>query len=239
MTGYRISEVAERTGFTPATLRYYEELGIVPPAGRTDAGYRLYDDRAVARLSFVGRAKQLGLRLEQVGDLAELWDGDECGPVQRRMAAFVAAKLAETRARVAELTVLGDQLEAVAARLAAAPGEGPCNEACACNAEAGAPASAPVIACTLGPGLLGGRVAEWEAVVGRAVGRTSLDTGVRLRFAPEEGLAAALAALAEAEHGCCAFFDFAVGIRADEVTLDVRAPAEARPLLDQLFGTAS
>jgi DNA-binding transcriptional MerR regulator len=37
-TTYRIAEVAQRSGFTPAALRYYEEIGLVAPAGRTDAG---------------------------------------------------------------------------------------------------------------------------------------------------------------------------------------------------------
>jgi hypothetical protein len=46
-TTYRIAEVAQRSGFTPAALRYYEDSGLVAPAGRTDAGYRLYDETSL------------------------------------------------------------------------------------------------------------------------------------------------------------------------------------------------
>jgi hypothetical protein len=53
---YRIAEVADRTGFSTPTLRYYEEIGLLPPAERTAAGYRLYDDRAIDRLRFVRAA---------------------------------------------------------------------------------------------------------------------------------------------------------------------------------------
>lgn len=57
MSTYTISEAAGRSGFSPSALRYYEGIGLVSPR-RTAAGYRLYDDRAVARLAFIGRAKQ-------------------------------------------------------------------------------------------------------------------------------------------------------------------------------------
>jgi hypothetical protein len=46
-TTYRIAEVAQRSGFTPAALRYYEDIGLVAPAGRTDASYRLYDETSL------------------------------------------------------------------------------------------------------------------------------------------------------------------------------------------------
>ncbi|MGI8684057.1 MAG: MerR family transcriptional regulator [Acidimicrobiales bacterium] len=247
MDGYRISEVAERTGFTPATLRYYEDIGVVPPPGRSEAGYRVYDERALGRLTFVARAKQLGLSLEEVGDLTELWDGDTCRPVQQRMGAFVTAKLTATRERIAELSALAVQLETVAARLAEEPQAGPCDETCACNAAAGAVAvpvrpgerdatpSVP-IACTLASDELAGRLGDWQAVVDRAVARERLEGGARLRFRPDPGLAATLADLAQAEQSCCAFFEFAVGISADAVTLDVWAPADAEPVLAGLFG---
>ena len=72
---YKIAEVARRSGFNTSTLRYYEALGLVPPAGRTSAGYRLYDDSSLARLAFVSRAKQLGCTLEEITELATAWDG--------------------------------------------------------------------------------------------------------------------------------------------------------------------
>ena len=85
-----IADAAARTGFTPSTLRYYEQVGLVEPQ-RTEAGYRLYDERALQRLSFISRSKALGLSLEEIAELVDLWDGDRCGPVQDRLRAVVTA----------------------------------------------------------------------------------------------------------------------------------------------------
>lgn len=239
MDGMRISEAADRTGFSPATLRYYEELGVVPAPGRTEAGYRVYDERAVGRLAFVARAKDLGLSLDEVGDLTELWEGDECAPVQERLQAFVSSRLARTREQISALSDHAVRLEAVAEQLADDPAPGPCDDRCACNAEPAPVRAGAGIACTLDAAEVPGRLAEWEAVAGRVVGREPLDGGIRVRFPVEEGLAATLAALAQAEQGCCAFFEFAVGITAGAVTLDVTGPADAAPVIAGLFGTAS
>ena len=73
ITTFQIAEVAQRSGFTPATLRYYEDLGLLAPAGRTDAGYRLYDDTSLDRLRFISRAKQLSCSLDEIADLAKVW----------------------------------------------------------------------------------------------------------------------------------------------------------------------
>ena len=133
---YRIAEVADRTGFSTPTLRYYEEIGLLPPAERSAAGYRLYDDRAVDRLRFVARAKQLGCSLEEIADLAEAWDNDECAPVKHRLRGLVAAKLDETERRMKELRSLQADLRAAAAMLESAPLDGPCDSSCGCTAPA-------------------------------------------------------------------------------------------------------
>ena len=134
MSTYTIGETAGRSGFSASTLRYYEGIGLVEPATRTDAGYRLYDDDALARLSFIARAKQLGCSLEEITDLVGIWDGERCAPVQRRFHELVTDKLDETRSRIAELTVLAVQLGETAARLAGPASDGPCDDRCACLA---------------------------------------------------------------------------------------------------------
>jgi DNA-binding transcriptional MerR regulator len=73
-------------------LRYYEDLGLVAPSARTKAGYRVYDDQALTRLAFIARAKQLGCSLDEVTDLLRIWDGEQCGPVQRRFHELVTEK---------------------------------------------------------------------------------------------------------------------------------------------------
>ena len=113
--GYRIKDVADRSGFSAATLRYYGEIGLLPETGRTAAGYRVYDDRSLDRLAFIARAKQLGCTLEEIADLALAWDGGQCGPVQDRLRDVVAEKLASAEQQIAELTTLTAELRRVAA----------------------------------------------------------------------------------------------------------------------------
>ena len=103
MSGYRISEVAERTGFSAPTLRYYEEIGLVRRPERTTAGYRLYDDRAIDRLRFIARSKRLGLTLDEITGLVELWDAEECAPVQERLRDLLVAKQHAATAHIREL----------------------------------------------------------------------------------------------------------------------------------------
>ncbi len=67
MDRYRISELAERVGVPPTTLRYYESRGLLP-ARRTGSGYRTYDDRDVERMRFITTAKTLGLPLDRIRD---------------------------------------------------------------------------------------------------------------------------------------------------------------------------
>jgi len=131
---YTIGQAAERSGFTASALRYYEGIGLVEPCTRTPSGYRLYDDSALSRLAFIARAKQLGCSLEEITDLVGIWDGQTCGPVQRRFHALVTDKLADTERQIVELTVLRDELRHAAAQLDAPPLDGPCSAECACLA---------------------------------------------------------------------------------------------------------
>jgi DNA-binding transcriptional MerR regulator len=126
--------VADRSGFSASALRFYEGIGLVEPTTRTDAGYRIYDDRSLARLAFIARAKQLGCSLDEITDLVAIWDGDRCGPVQRRFHDLVSAKLIEAQRQIAELTALTDQLHAAAAQLSGPAIDGPCDDSCACIA---------------------------------------------------------------------------------------------------------
>lgn len=135
---YTIGETAQRSGFSASALRYYEGIGLVPPPTRTGAGYRLYDDDTLARLSFIARAKHLGCSLEEITDLVGIWDGERCGPVQKRFHDLVTTKLADAERQIAELTALTDQLRHAAGHLAGPALDGPCNEDCACLALDGA-----------------------------------------------------------------------------------------------------
>jgi DNA-binding transcriptional MerR regulator len=131
---YTIGQTAERSGFSASSLRYYEGVGLVHPSERSASGYRLYDDRALSRLAFIARAKQLGCSLEEIGDLVGIWDGEQCGPVQKRLHDLVSEKLAEAQRQIEELTAFRDQLHHAAGQLTGPATDGPCSEACACTA---------------------------------------------------------------------------------------------------------
>ncbi len=129
---YTIGEVADRSGFTASSLRFYEGIGLVAPTTRSAAGYRLYDDDTLLRLAFIARAKQLGCTLDEIADLAALWDGERCGSVQLRFHELVTAKIAESQRQITELKALTSQLKAAAAQLSQPALDGPCDETCAC-----------------------------------------------------------------------------------------------------------
>jgi DNA-binding transcriptional MerR regulator len=78
-----IGEVAERTGVPAKTLRYYEDIGLVPAPERTSSGYRDYDDGIVDRLSFIRSAQAVGLTLGEIRGIVSLRDDGEapCGHV--------------------------------------------------------------------------------------------------------------------------------------------------------------
>jgi DNA-binding transcriptional MerR regulator len=142
---YTIGQTAERSGFSASTLRYYEGIGLVEPSQRTPSGYRLYDEQALARLAFIARAKQLGCSLEDIADLVGIWDGELCGPVQKRLHDLVTEKLSEAQRQIEELTAFREQLHTAATNLTGPVSDGPCSETCACMALDGALAPVPLI----------------------------------------------------------------------------------------------
>ncbi len=106
----RIGEVAKVTGFPTKTLRFYEERGLVKPATRTEAGYRLYGTEELARLEFVKRAKLLGLTLEEIKELIALAAEARRGKVIPRLEEILEAKLEEIERRMAELAEFRESL---------------------------------------------------------------------------------------------------------------------------------
>jgi MerR family copper efflux transcriptional regulator len=68
----QIGQVAERTGLSLRTIRFYEENGLVRPTSRSDGGFRLYSEDDVARLGVIKRMKPLGFTLEEMHELLTL-----------------------------------------------------------------------------------------------------------------------------------------------------------------------
>jgi DNA-binding transcriptional MerR regulator len=132
--GLRIGEVAELTGSTPRTIRYYEEIGILSdPAGRARGSHRLYDEGDVERLQELLRLRDLlGLSLEELRELAaeeaaraarrREWHGGVEDPVRRREIleeglGLIKRQLELVRRRGDELAKLEDELVARRRRL--------------------------------------------------------------------------------------------------------------------------
>lgn len=69
---HQIGTVAERVGLSLRTIRHYEEVGLVPPSGRSAGGFRLYTEADIARLEQVKVMKPLGFSLEETTELLEL-----------------------------------------------------------------------------------------------------------------------------------------------------------------------
>ena len=103
-----ISSLADSLGVRPDTLRYYERLGLMHPSGRTEAGYRLYDEQAAERLQFIKGVQRMGLRLGDIKELLDVRDRGQC-PCGHT-AALVERRLSEVDAEIRQLTAIRKQL---------------------------------------------------------------------------------------------------------------------------------
>ncbi len=80
----QIGEVAERTGPSVRTIRFYEESGLVSPTARSSGGFRLYTGSDVVRLHAIRRMKPLNVTIEEIREVMKILDGSADGP--RRLA---------------------------------------------------------------------------------------------------------------------------------------------------------
>jgi DNA-binding transcriptional MerR regulator len=106
----QIGQVAERTGLSLRTIRFYEENGLVVPTARSEGGYRLYNDDDVARLEVIKRIKPLGFSLEEMQQLLTLLaDLGFAGNDEREVLADRLRMFHE--AATARVTALREQLD--------------------------------------------------------------------------------------------------------------------------------
>lgn len=112
----RIGELARQSGVPATTLRYYEQLGLLPEPDRTASGYRSYGDTAVDRLGFIRSAQAVGLTLAEVRDVLGIRDTGEA-PC-RVVTDLIERRYAEVRSRIAELRALERELSRLRQRAA-------------------------------------------------------------------------------------------------------------------------
>lgn len=107
--GIAIGKVSEATGVKVPTIRYYEQIGLLPPAPRTEGNRRTYDAKDCDRLTFIRHSRELGFEIDQIRTLLALQDR----PDQSCSDADVIAKarLAEVKEKIASLRALESELE--------------------------------------------------------------------------------------------------------------------------------
>jgi len=115
----QIGELSDRTGVPRKTIRYYEEIGVMPVASRSDGGYRQYAGDASARLGFVRAAQSVGLTLAEIREVLAFGDRGEapCAHV----AALIDEHAADLAERIVALQAMHRDLERLARRARAAP----------------------------------------------------------------------------------------------------------------------
>jgi DNA-binding transcriptional MerR regulator len=114
MSGLTIGKLANATATKVETVRYYERIGLLGAPARSDGNYRLYDQAALGRLSFIRRARDLGFSLEEVRQLLDLSDdrARPCSAVDELARAHLGAvdrKIADLRSLRRELGSLVEQ----------------------------------------------------------------------------------------------------------------------------------
>ena len=126
---HSIGAASKQTGCSVPTIRYYEEVGLLPPAPRTEGNQRHYDQAAIRRLTFIRRCRDFGFTIEQVRELVGLVDEPSRDCVEVRDIA--QAHLQEVHKKLTELQALEASLSAFVCS---------CNEACA---------GGPAVDCTI------------------------------------------------------------------------------------------
>lgn len=103
-----IGQAAEESGISRKMIRYYEETGLLPPALRSESGYRYYDEAAIRRLQFIRRARDMGFSLERISQLLGLWQNEQRHSADVK--ALVEQYIAELDETIRQMQAMRDEL---------------------------------------------------------------------------------------------------------------------------------
>ena len=107
-----IGQASKATGVSTKMIRYYESVGLIRPADRTDSNYRDFGERDINDLRFIRRARNLGFSVVEIGQLLALWrDGER---PSREVKAVAEKHIADLDARIAEMRAMADSLRHLA-----------------------------------------------------------------------------------------------------------------------------
>jgi DNA-binding transcriptional MerR regulator len=104
----RIGQLAEAAGVTVQTIRFYERLGLVPPAPRLQSGYRDYPAEALRTVLFIKQMQEVGFTLHELGHFIRLLETQPHNPAERR--ACVEAKLRSIEEQIERLRWMRNEL---------------------------------------------------------------------------------------------------------------------------------
>jgi MerR family copper efflux transcriptional regulator len=109
MDGLNIGEAAKASGVSAKMIRHYENAGLLPPAPRTDGGYRQYDSQSVHMLRFIRRARDLGFSIAEIVELVGLWRNRR--RPSSRVKALAQAHIRELEVKARSLLAMKSTLE--------------------------------------------------------------------------------------------------------------------------------
>ena len=120
----KIGELARRTGVRVQTIRYYEQIGLLPEPPRRESGYRKFGEEDIRRLQFIQRAKRLGFSLKEIKELLELRMTPDTPPEAFRRR--VERKMRRIEAQIGELQEMHAALGRLANQCLCQSAMGPC-----------------------------------------------------------------------------------------------------------------
>lgn len=109
---HNIGEASALSGVSAKMIRHYEATGLIPPANRTFANYRLYSEADLHRLRFIRRARTLGFSMAQIAQLLGLWS--DPGRSSAEVKQLALAHAADLEARIGEMQAMQRTLKSLA-----------------------------------------------------------------------------------------------------------------------------
>jgi len=135
MAGLLIGEVSKRSGVPTPTIRYYEDIGLLPSPHRSASGYRRYSETTVEELQFIKKAQALGFSLDEIREIVKL---SRAGTAPcSRVLTLAHHHLAALDQRIRQLQKFRDHLSAELTKWNAQPAEIACGRLCRLIADAG------------------------------------------------------------------------------------------------------